>query len=141
MKIPSLPRRADLIGIGYGAILFVWLALEDQNALAPAVLGAVGAMLFGLRWILMRMGGKPIHTQTAVIGAILWGAAAGAGGAGMAAILMFFKTAWHAHVFPDYPLPMIIEMLGRSPAWAASGALGALAVIVFRLAARKTPPL
>jgi len=81
MKIPSLPRRADLIGIGYGAILFVWLALEDQNALAPAVLGAVGAMLFGLRWILMRMGGKPNHTQTAVIGAILWGAAAGAGGA------------------------------------------------------------
>lgn len=140
MKMPPLPRRADLIGVGYGAILFFWLSIEDQNAFAPALLGGVGAFLIGLRWVLMRIGGKTIQLSTALIGAALWGALVGAGGTAAAAILMFFKTAWHAHIFPDYPLPMIAEMLARSPAWALAGALAALAIILARSESQKTPP-
>ncbi len=138
--MPLLPRRADLIGIGYGTILFFWLTIEDQNAFAPALLGAVGAILIGLRWVLARLGGKMIPLSTALIGAVLWGALVGAGGTAAAAILMFFKTAWHAHIFPDYPLPMIAEMLVRSPAWALAGALAALAIILVRFESQKTPP-
>jgi hypothetical protein len=37
--------------------------------------------------------------------------------------LMFFKTAWHSHLVPDYPLPMMAAMLARLPVWAVVGAL------------------
>ena len=135
MIIPKLPRRADLIAIAYGLLLFAWLSLEDHSALPPAVLGAGAAVLIGLRWILIHMGGATIHMRSALLIAVLWGAAIGAGAALAAALLMFFKTAWHAHPFPDYPLPMIVEMLTRSPAWAAAGGFAALAGVMFRSAA------
>jgi hypothetical protein len=59
---------------------------------------------------------------------LLLGAADGLGTSVATAVLMFFKNARHAHVFPDYPAGMIIAVLERAPLWAAAGALAGLSI-------------
>lgn len=128
--------RSRWIIIGYGIALFIWLRLEDNAVWTAAVLGV------GLAWLifrppppspapLRREGASlarvpPLHVERAAGGEvrfILRGALIGGGGAVVAAVLMLLKTGSHAHVFPDYPLGVILAMLERAPVWALAGAL------------------
>jgi hypothetical protein len=65
---------------------------------------------------------------------------AGVCGALASVLLMFLKTAWHSHIFPDYPLPMMAAMAARAPAWAAAGAALALALVLWRGLAKEDQP-
>jgi hypothetical protein len=55
--------------------------------------------------------------------AALAGGLIGAGSALATAGLMLLKTGLHNHVFPDFPLAVILGILERLPAWSAAGAL------------------
>lgn len=107
--------------IVWGVLLLLWLSVEDTHTLPVALLGASGALL----WVghaLARAYAGQWQTLGALV-PVVGGALVGAAGALVTTFLMFFKSSWHAHPFPDYPLSMLLDMLGRAPVWAAAGAL------------------
>lgn len=110
--MPEAARRWAVILLG--GLSLLWLSVEDATALPAAVLGTAASSL-------LTLGAHP--SQRSWLALLLAGAIAGAGSAIMAALLMFFKTAWHAHIVPDFPLPMILAMLERAPLWAVAGVL------------------
>jgi hypothetical protein len=123
MRFPQLPRNFRWLVILWGGALFFWISLEDRSSLHVAVLGAGSALILAIVQIAHRFGGRTLSTRTLWVTAPLLGALIGAGGAVATALLMFLKTAIHAHVFPDFPPMQIIAMLERAPAWAGAGIL------------------
>ena len=101
------------------AILF-WSGLEDRDANAVTLLGALSSISLTL-WLLSRMAAghalKPMYFG-------LSGALTGALAALCTAALMLFKNLRHAHVFPDYPPEMLLAALARLPLWADRGRAG-----------------
>jgi hypothetical protein len=51
------------------------------------------------------------------------GGMVGAGSAALTATFMFLKTAIHSHLYPDYPIGIMLAMLERIPAWGIVGVL------------------
>jgi hypothetical protein len=134
--LPKRGRNARNLALVFGIALFLWTRIED-NSVLPVVLFGVGlsALVTNL-WLLDKFGGKAIALKYAVPGAVVIGTVIGLGAAVAAALLMFFKTALHAHVFPDYPPAQIIAMLERAPAWSAAGGLIGLGLALVWLAVR-----
>jgi hypothetical protein len=127
-RIPKMDNRARWTAILYGLVIFIWLGFEDSSALPVALLGTGLAGLVVLLSLIGRLGGRMIPARLFTPGLILTGGIVGTGASLSAAMLMFFKNARHAHVFPDYPWPMIAAMLERAPAWALAGMLVGLAL-------------
>jgi len=123
VTVPPLPPRFTLIALCFGGILFSWLSLEDSSVLPASLIGAGVAILMALRWVFVRFGGRTLAFSTALLGAILAGMVIGASAAVLTAALMLFKNGMHAHVFPDFPGGLILDMIVRAPAWAVAGAL------------------
>jgi hypothetical protein len=46
------------------------------------------------------------------------------------ALLMLIKDGLHAHLFPDYPFGMIVDILGRAPLWALAGILAGIGLLL-----------
>jgi hypothetical protein len=120
-----------LLTIAYGAALFFWLSAEDNSALLVAVFGASGSALLLFGWWTGQMRVRQLSTRQQQLSVVLIGAIWGAGSAVLTTCLMFFKTAWHSHIFPDYPTPMMLAMLERAPIWALVGMLVALAWLLW----------
>lgn len=103
----------------------MWLGLEDTSSLPVSLLGISGALLTILRPSFALLIHKPW----------VWpvlGATGGALATVLTTVLMFFKNAWHAHPFPDYPTGMLLAMLERLPWWALAGGLLGLALRLWR---------
>ncbi|MGB1285190.1 MAG: hypothetical protein ACPG7F_01555 [Aggregatilineales bacterium] len=135
MHIPVLGYRLRLLSITYGLMLLVWLSTEDNSTLTVALLGTGLAILSVLLWLLQHYGGQVFSGRILTVGAIFIGAITGAGAVLATVLLMFLKTAWHSHIFPDYPAQMMLDMLTRLPVWAlAGGLLGLSGLILLRQA-------
>lgn len=128
-------RRARIIGLIGGVVVFLWLRLEDQNALIAALCGIGLAVLALGIYTWRQTGGKTYSARTALLGAALFGGLCGLTGAVVAAILMLLKNGFHAHLFPDFPFGMISDMLLRAPLWTFAGALIGFGVMAAALAA------
>ncbi len=101
----------------------------------PVTLAGVALTLIAAAvWITGKYGGRTLVARDALIGALLIGAVVGAGSAIATAALMLLKVGLHAHVFPDYPFGMILDMLWRAPIWALAGSLAAFGVALALLA-------
>lgn len=131
LRLPKPATKARFLLIGYGLILLVWLSLEDSSTVSVAVLGTGTSLIFTNVWIANRFGEKDLSLKIWFIGLVLAGIIMGALSALSTAILMFFKSSWHGHIFPDYPPQMIADMLLRTPIWALSGALLGLSCAIF----------
>jgi hypothetical protein len=130
MYIPRPNAVLRLLTLLFGFILFAWLSVED-NQTGPVVLLGVGlASLLTLWSILNRLGAQTIEARYVLFGGVLIGALTGLGASLSVTLLMFFKNAWHAHVFLDYPGPMLLAMLERAPYWTLAGALAGLGLAV-----------
>ncbi|MCB9457672.1 MAG: hypothetical protein H6671_16935 [Anaerolineaceae bacterium] len=131
MRLPALTLRLRLGAISYGLLVFLWLSPEDNHVWPVAVLGAGLALMVGGLAVISRFGGRVIPRRWLLLSGALAGLVVGAGGAVAAAGLMLVKTALHSHIYPDYPLPLILAMLERAPAWGLAGLLvgGALALL------------
>ncbi len=110
-----------MIGLIYGAILLLWLSIEDDNALEVAILGIGLAILSLTFWITGHLGGRVFERRFALFGAALAGAASGLLGALLSAGLMLFKVGLHSDDFPDFPFGMMVDMVARAPLWALAG--------------------
>lgn len=137
LTIPIADRRTRLLTMAYGLILFLWLTPEDNRVWPVALLGAGLAGVLLVRWVLNTLGGKAVAARWIVPGALLLGILAGAGACVATVGLMFFKNALHAHVFVDFPAPLMLAMLERAPVWAAAGGLVGLGAALAWLALRQ----
>jgi hypothetical protein len=50
---------------------------------------------------------------------------------------MLFKDARHAHLYPDYPPPILGAMLARLPAWSLAGGLATVGLAILFAAVRR----
>jgi hypothetical protein len=130
LRLSEPKTKARFLLIGYGLILVIWMSLEDKRAVSVALLGTGAAIIYLGTWILSRFSGQDIALRFWFTGFILSGIGLGAASALSTAILMFFKSSWHEHLYPDYPPQMIAAMLARMPFWAMSGALFGLAIAI-----------
>jgi prepilin signal peptidase PulO-like enzyme (type II secretory pathway) len=126
--IPASDYRLRIVAIMWGVAILAWLSIEDTTTLPVTILGT-GASVVGVwLWLTTRYHGQDM-------GLLLWavlGASMGMGAIVCATALMFFKTAWHSHLYPDFPTPMLLAMLARVPWWAIAGAMLGLAVALLR---------
>lgn len=134
-----LPKRNTLllrvIVIILLAVTFLWMSIEDADTTFVMLLSVNLALSAALLWAFRRYGGVAFTPRMFMMGAALVGAVTGAGVSLIAVGLMFFKNAWHSHLFPDFPLPMLGDMAARAFPWAGAGALFGLAVALLALAA------
>lgn len=133
-------RRVRWLAIGYAIMLFLWMSTEDNAPLTVSVLGLVGTLLIAAGQATRSPTKPPAETTQAsgwplLLGA-WWGGLIGAGASVFTAGLMFFKTAWHSHLFPDFPIEMMLAMLLRAPVWGLAGALMGVALVLLRAYAR-----
>jgi len=120
--------RFRLLALAYGAALLVWFGLEDQNTWTVTLLGVLLAGLLTAGWMLRQYHAVFGQRKYRILAMILSGGIIGAGSSLATVFLMFFKNAWHAHIFPDYPTGLMIATLERLPVWSVAGALLGLAV-------------
>jgi hypothetical protein len=128
MRLPILGRWSRLLALGYGIALFLWLSVEDV-ATWPAVLFGTGlSSLIIVLLTLDKIGGRWLAARYVPVIGFLLGAGAGLGTSIATAVLMFFKNARHAHIFPDYPPGMMLAILERAPLWGIAGSLAGLSL-------------
>lgn len=122
LPLPSRRRLRPAILL-VGALTFVWMGPEDHTAVFGALLGTSLAALGVVWWASPRYAGRALNALrlTAVSAAL--GALIGAASPPVGALLLFFKNAWHAHGFWDYPPALIADLLLRTPLWILAGAL------------------
>ncbi|MGJ3239503.1 MAG: hypothetical protein ACFE0Q_12405 [Anaerolineae bacterium] len=139
LHLPAIGTRTRFLLAGYGMLLIFWLTLEDRGTLSVTILGSGAMLVFGGAWIRQRYSLAPLPLHIWFPGMILSGGVLGAGAIVTTATLMFFKSAWHAHFYPDYPPSLIAAMLARLPVWALSGCLLGFAVALFTLVRLSAP--
>jgi hypothetical protein len=134
--LPTFDNRLRWLVIAYGLALLAWMGTEANAMLTVALLGCCGACLIATLQVTQQVGGRALRWQMWLPGAVWLGALLGAGCSLFTAALMFFKTAWHSHLFPDFPVEMMVAVLARAPLWALAGALGLLAGALLLVALR-----
>lgn len=126
MCLPKPGRWSRWLASGYGVALFIWLSVEDTATWPAALFGLGLSSLIAILITLDKIGGYRLAGRYVPVSGLLLGAVIGVGTSLAAAALMFFKNARHAHVFPDYPVGLMLGVLERAPLWAAAGGLAGL---------------
>ncbi|MBL8147623.1 MAG: hypothetical protein JNL34_14695 [Anaerolineae bacterium] len=135
--LPPIPRRWQrLLTIGGGLAVFLWLRLEDHGVITALIMGLIAATLIFINWLWPHLSGRPHTPRKLIIFAAACGAGLGLLTALASAFLMLLKNGFHGHLNPDYPAGLLLDTLGRAPAWALAGALLAVAAALAALAAR-----
>ncbi len=110
-----------------GVAILLWSSVEDSDARAVAGLGALTALSLSLALMKPHQAGRWRPGQLPAL-CLLLGALTGALAGLTTPLLMLFKNLRHAHIFPDYPLPMTLAILERLPPWALAGALAGFGI-------------
>jgi lysylphosphatidylglycerol synthetase-like protein (DUF2156 family) len=133
LRLPSRRRLRMWLLVG-GALALAWMGPEDHTVVIGALLGTLLAIPVVLWWAAPRYDGQRLTPArfTALCGALA--ALTGAAAPIIAALLLFFKNAWHAHGFWDYPPALIADLLLRTPLWVLAGALIGVGLAQFTLA-------
>jgi len=119
-----------------GIAILLWSGLEDRDARGVTALGFLSAASFTLYLLTAGRGHRWSARRRGLSFAMLSGALIGAMTALASALLMLFKNLRHGHLFPDYPLDMLLATLERLPYWALAGALAGLGIgLLIRLRA------
>lgn len=125
MSLPKRPIWLAPLTMVVGVLVFFWLGTED-NSVQSAVLYGLGVASLSVAHVQYRLP-KLLQLRRRPRFALL-GAIVGLSAALFATLLMLLKTALHAHLFPDYSLPLIAAMTARAPVWAVAGALMGLGI-------------
>ena len=137
LQLPTPNRRTRLLIIAYGLLLFLWFTPEDNQVWPVTLLGLGLATLVVLWNVLSKLGGKVLSIRYLTAGALVLGVLIGAGTSVASAGLMFFKNALHAHLFVDFPTPLLLAMLERTSAWGLAGGLVGLGAALAWFALRQ----
>jgi hypothetical protein len=109
--------------IGLGILTFLWLSIEDTHTEPVALLG-IGLALLGIwSWATQQLKHTLIQGLHRYVLLMVLGGLTGLTSVMLTALLMFLKTAWHSHLFPDFPVAMMLAMLELAPIWSVAGVL------------------
>lgn len=134
MHSPPISLSFRLFVAVYGIGLLIWFGIEDQNTWSVTLFGVLLAVLVVVGWLLRQNNDGFTHPTFKLLWLVLSGGIIGAGSSLATVLLMFFKNAWHAHLFPDYPTSLMFATLERLPIWTVAGALiGLAAGLVWRV--------
>jgi len=134
--LPKAGYRSRLLALAYGLVLLIWMGLEDSSMLPAAMIGTGFTALLVYLWLTAKWGGKSFALRWWSSGGVILGAAVGGASTLTIAGMMFFKTGWHGHAYPDFPPQMIFAMLSRLPVWMLAGLLIGLSVVLMTIAIR-----
>ncbi|QPC84863.1 hypothetical protein G4Y79_10980 [Phototrophicus methaneseepsis] len=123
VRVPQITLGWRLLTLAWGAVIFSWLMVEDDRVASVVVIGLGGVLLVVATNMMQRYGGQILRQRDYAALLTVMGLFVGGGSAASAAALMFLKTALHSHIYPDYPVGLMLAMLARIPAWGAAGAL------------------
>lgn len=137
LRLPVPGLRSRLLLLASGGLTLLWLSVEDNSVLPVTVLGTWLAGLLLVIWTGRQYGAQDLPLRLWLPGAGLLGVIGGAAATLMIVALMFFKTAWHSHLFPDYPSQMMLDMLAGLPLRALAGGCIGLAAGLLWLAVRR----
>lgn len=126
IQIPTPNRRIRFMVMGYGLVLFLWFTSEDNQVLPVTLLGWGMAALVVFMTLVNKLGGRQIPARYTIPVGLALGALVGLGSGVATAAFMFFKNALHAHLFFDFPAPMMLAILERAPYWGLAGGLAGL---------------
>lgn len=115
-------RRGALLLTGLAILL--WSGLEDSDATAVTLLGALTSISLTLQLLSRHSAGRRVSALHIGLAGLLAGALASL----CTVALMLFKNLRHAHIFPDYPAEMLLAVLDRLPIWAMAGGLAGLGI-------------
>jgi len=115
------PRWLSLLNIVVGIAVFMWLSPDERGWVVVGYGWALAALTVINGWFGWRT--KPRRRHWQIVAMVSAGGIMGVSAAIYTAGLMLLKTALHNHVYPDYPLSVIIGIFARLPAWATAGAL------------------
>jgi hypothetical protein len=119
-------RTATLL---WGIAVFIWLAPEDDSVLPALLLGLVISVIIVV-WLFIRLNTEVWQRGwRLLLTAAVSGALAGAGTSISATLLMLFKNARHAHLYPDYPPEILLDTLARLPLWSLAAVIIALGLV------------
>ena len=130
--------KARFLLIGYGLCLLVWMSLEDTSLIPVVVLGTGLAVIGVIYTVAQNMAQQAISLTRLLFLLVMVSTAVGGLAPLAITVLMFFKTSWHAHPFPDYPPALMLAMLSRVPAWTLAGCLLGCALAIFTLLRQTT---
>ena len=131
LRLPQPKTKARFLMIGYGLLLLFWMSLENSSILFVTLLGIAATLIYGSIGLSNRIAERDIPLRHWFPGIVLSGTFFGVMSIFMTSILMFFKSSWHGHLYPDYPPQMIFAMLPRLPAWTLSGTLIGIFCAIF----------
>jgi len=128
--------------LGGGAVVLLWLRVEDSHLLPVVLLGWVIAAILAASWTLKLAASfqweTPPPTLSLALGA-LGGAATGLGAALITPLLMLLKNGLHAHLFPDFPFGVLMGVLVLAPVWLVCGLLIGGGLVLVTWAVSPTP--
>ncbi|MEL6402801.1 MAG: hypothetical protein AAFR81_00445 [Chloroflexota bacterium] len=131
VTLPRLGTKARFLLIGYGLCLLVWMSLEDNSLIPVIILGTGLSVISTIYTLLDNIPHDAVPLPRFLILVVFTSTAIGGFAPLAIALLMFFKTSWHAHAFPDYPPALMLAMLSRLPAWTLAGFLVGCALAIF----------
>ena len=111
-----------------GIAVLLWSGLEDNDAVAVSLLGALLATAASLMLLDTQRFRATVRRLSQPKRMALAGAFIGALASVTTPLLMLFKDLRHAHIFPDYPPEMILATLERMPLWALAGGLAGIGI-------------
>lgn len=130
INIPTKLPYIRMLSVALGLIIVFWMSLEDDRVLSVALLGISGMVLVVLNVITQRQGGRVYSAGAGILRLLLWGCLTGMLANLATVTLMFFKNAWHGHVYLDYPLPLMGATLTLVPYWMLAGAFVGLGLVL-----------
>lgn len=129
IAIPTFQTgRFRLAALLIGVVVFFWLRVEDDNAIAAAVCAFLSACLIVTGWAWRKAGGRSYSWRRMLATCAALGGLVGLGTAASAALLMLIKNGLHGHLFPDFPFGMIAGVLALAPIWTIGGGLVGLGI-------------
>lgn len=137
LRLPYPPVWLRLLLILYGGLLLLWLGSEDHAVLSTVLLAGGFSLLAVTQILCTRIGGQDLPVRVWFLALLLSGLLTGIAIPLGSTFLMFFKTAWHAHPYPDYEPEIMLAMLERLPVWALAGLLFGLALALLPFARRQ----
>ena len=121
-----------------GIAILLWSGLEDSDAVAVSLLGALSATAAVVLLYNSKRFSRYWRSRDITLRATALGSSIGALASVTTPALMLFKNLRHAHIFPDYPPAMMLATLERLPWWALACGLAGFGVGVLLKLAKET---
>jgi hypothetical protein len=134
LTIPARTLAMRWNAIACALTIFVWSTPEDDRVAPAVALGMWLALTVMSSWVAGRFAGRTLRGARLGAALAVFGSVTGAAVSISTVLLMVFKDARHAHMYPDFPPTLLGGILLRLPAWTVAGGFAGLGVALVLMA-------